>query len=118
MTPRTPISPLGMVSRTWRHNWVSLCGAGLIFIFATGLAVSFGAVVERLLASDATARASAARAADVQLIRQAIQASEYRDDGAQDLTGASLADVFDGSSRYRRPPWGAGTASRPGVDQR
>jgi len=46
LTPLLLTSTLGTVCRKWRQHWAAACGASLVFILASGLAVSVGAVVE------------------------------------------------------------------------
>ena len=100
MTPLLPTRALGTVCRRWHHRWAAACGAGLLFILASGLALGFGAVVERLATMD-------------------VATADHRSDAAQASMTVSLADVFDGwySDPTRASSWTAGTTRRHVVDR-
>ncbi len=60
MTPVLATSTLGTVCRKWQQNWAAACGAGLIFILASGLAIGWEAAAGRLTAAGTGPEASGA----------------------------------------------------------
>jgi hypothetical protein len=73
-----------------------LGGAIVILALATGSALGFGAVVDRLTTSATVAPASIAGASEVQLILTAPHVGNGGQDVPGAVTDSSLANVFDG----------------------
>jgi hypothetical protein len=95
MTRKNTARTVGMLGRPWRRYLTAACGAALIFGVASGFALGFGAVVERLTTSDATARASVG-AREVRLIQSAPHVVDDPNHAPGALRNRTPAYVFDG----------------------
>jgi len=105
MTLARKTSAVGMLGRTWRQYQTAACGAAVIFVVASGFAVGFGAVVDRVITPDPTARASVAGPREIKPLQSAppepapppwFPNVDRPHDAPEALTDSSLADVFDG----------------------
>jgi hypothetical protein len=107
------------VCRKWQQQWAAVCGASLVFILASGLAVGFETVVERLTPG-VTSDTSITDAGEVHALQPVPPIALYRYEGRRASMGPSIADMFDGW--YNDPtgatPWTAGTPTRHHVVDR
>jgi hypothetical protein len=114
-----PTTSCNTVCRKWQQRWPAVYRATLVFILASGLGISFGAVVERVTAG-VTSDASVAEAREVQVMQSIPQTGLYRYEGRRAPMGPSIADVFDGwynDPTGATPPWTTGASTSHVVDR-
>jgi hypothetical protein len=120
MTPIVPISTVARVRPKCQQHWVVVCRTIVLLIVASGLAVGFGATVERLTTPDVATRVSVDTMSAVPSVRSVTETWDQRYDGPPWAPrGESLANVFDGwyDDRTAATARTTGTARRHVVDR-
>jgi hypothetical protein len=104
METHATVGPIGPLAAGGQRR-AAVGGAIVILVLASGSALCFGAIVERLTTtSDTTARASIVGALEFQKIPSVRRVVDCGPDAPGAITDSSLANMFDGWSRRQSTP--------------